>query len=241
MENLKENVKRIEEVKKENYKIKENINKLVNVSTELYHKNYEQFKKNDEQIKRLKKKIETNKIKIALLKNNIHYLLKMDFEGIKEKMLNYYENKKIGEKTKEKMQNEIKEYFKNNFGVNIACYISFDNFLNNYILIFTFYFLNENNCKNFILEYNEEFEIRFEKRVFNDFKTQINYRNNIANYVELKDISKKANELQKEHKKTVEKIEKLRLQQKELYHEFTDYLNGFTYNELSIETNLHIY
>ena len=241
MENLKENVKKIEEVKKENYKIKENIDKLVDLSTELYHKNYEQFKKNDEQIKRLKNKIKTNEIKIAILKNNIHYLLKMNFEGIKEKMLNYYENKKIGEKTKEKMQNEVKDYFKNNFGVNIACYISFDNFLNNYILILTFYFLNENNCKNFILEYNEEFEIRFEKRAYNDFKTQINYCNNIANYVELKDINKKANELQKEYKKTVEKIEKLRLQQKELYHTFADYLNGFTYYELPIETKITIY
>ena len=243
MENLKENVKEIEKIKKENYKIKENINTLNHVSTELYHKNYDEFKKNDETIKKYKNKIELNKIKIAILKNNLHYLLKMDFEGIKAKMLDYYENKKIGEKTKEKMQDEIKQYFKDNYNVNISCYITIDvnEYFNNYELTFNFGFLNNDGFKSYILEYNEDFKITFDKRKYNNYELQILYYNNIVEYIEIKDISQKAKELQKEYTKTVEKIEKLRIQQKELYHNFTDYIHGFIYNDLTIDTKLSIY
>ena len=115
MENLKENVEKIKKLKKENYTINKKIDSLVDVSTELYHKNYEKFSENEKTIKKYEKQIELNKIKESIIKNNIHYLFKMDFEGIKEKILYYFINKKIGEKTKEKIENEIKEYFKNNF------------------------------------------------------------------------------------------------------------------------------
>lgn len=241
MENLKENKNKIIELKKKNYELNENIKTLEEKTRYLYHNNYEEFKNNDNKIKELKNKIKLNKIKIAILKNNIHYLFKMDFEGIKAKMLDYYENKKIGEKTKEKMENELQEYFKNNYDINIRCYISLNNDYSYNELSFTFYFLNNEGYKDFTLDYNEEFKIQFAKYKYNNYELTINYYNNINEYIEIKEINKKANNLLKEYTKTTEKIEKLRLQQKELYHNFKDYIQAFVYNELDIKTDLRIY
>lgn len=247
MENLKENVKKIEDLKKENYKFKTKIDKLIDKSTELYHKNYDQFKINDKKIKNYKKKIELNNIKIAILKNNIHYLFKMDFEGIKRKILEYFINKKIGEKTREKIENEIKEYFKNNYNINIACYISAKNkiYYNNSILNYKiiFYFLNDDNYKSYILEYNEEFSIEFDielkENKENNIKTY--YYNNINEYININDLNSKANELLKEYIKTINKIEKLRKEQQAAYHNFMDYQQAFLNYHFNIDTKLNIY
>lgn len=241
MENLKENIEKMKEFKKDIYKVEKQIDLLVDKSTELYHKNYEEYQKNDNKIKQLKKKIKLNNIKIAIIKNNLHYLLKMDFEGIKEKMLDYYENKQIGEKTKEKMRNEIKEYFKNNFNVNIACYIYIEKTGYSYKLNFSFGFLDSDGYNDYTFKYGEDFKITFEKRKYNNYELVICCYYNINDYIELKDLSKKASELFKEYNKTKEKIEKLHLQQKELYHNFSDFLNGSLYDELKIKTDLRIY
>lgn len=241
MENLKENIKEIEKIQKEIYKLKENNNKLEDVKIELYHNNYDEFIKNDNIIKNNKKKIELNKLKIAILKNNIHYLFKNDFEGIKAKILDYYENKNIGEKTKKKIEEEIKKYFKDNYNVNICCYIEIIKNDYQYTMSIEFAFLSDEGYRSHILEYNEEFKITFEKRKYNNYELKIYNYNNICEYVEIKDLNKKAKEILKEYEKTQEKIEKLRIQQKELYHNLTDYLHGFVYNNLTIDTKISIY
>lgn len=241
MENLKENVKEIEKIKKEIYKLKESNNKLEDIKVELYHNNYEEFTKNDNTIKNNKKKIELNNLKIAILKNNIHFLFRNDFEGIKSKILDYYENKNIGEKTKKKIEEEIKEYFKKNYNINICCYIGIEKDDYRYKMEIEFAFLTEEGYRNYILEYNEEYKIVFEKAKYNNYELKIYNYNNIVEYVEIKDLNKKAKELFKEYTKTIEKIEKLRLQQKELYHNFTDYIHGFVYNNLTIDTKISIY
>ena len=241
MENLKENIKELEKIKKENYKIKENNNKLELIKVELYHNNYEEFTKNDNIIKNNKKKIEINNLKIAILKNNIHYLFRNDFEGIKAKILDYYENKNIGEKTKNKIEEEIKKYFKDNYNVNICCYIGIEKDDYKYEMKIEFAFLSDEGYRSYTLEYNEEYKIIFEKRKYNNYELKIYNYNNIVEYVTIKDLNKKAKELFKEYTKTIEKIEKLKLQQKELYHNFTDYIYGFVYNNLTIDTKISIY
>ena len=241
MENLKENIKEMEKIQKEIYKLKESNNKLEYIKVELYHNNYEEFTKNDNTIKNNKKKIEVNQLKIAILKNNIHFLFRNDFEGIKAKILNYYENKNIGEKTKKKIEEEIKKYFKDNYNVNICCYISITKDDYEYSMEIRFAFLSDEGYRNYTLEYNEEFKITFEKRKYNNYELKIYNYNNIVEYVEIKDLNKKAKEIFREYEKAQEKIEKLRLQQKEIYHNLTDYLHGFVYYKLKIETNLSIY
>lgn len=241
MENLKENLKKIYDLKKENKKIEEDIKLLENNSIEIYHKGHDEFIQHNNIINNNKMKINLNNLKISILKNNIHYLFKMDLEGIKPKLLDYYENKKIGEKTKEKIKNEIEEYFKNNYNIKIGCYLQIESDSFSYIMKISLDFLNDDGYKDFTFGYDEQFEIEFAKHSYNNFETSINYHNNINEYIEIKDINKEANKLLKDYNKTVEKIEKLRLQQKELYHSFVDNLHGFVYNNLKIKTDLRIY
>lgn len=241
MENLKENKNKIQQIKKENYNIRQERQKLDEQASFLYNNNYDEFLENDKKIKKCNEKLELNNLKIAILKNNIHYLFKNDFAPLEEKMLNYWETKKIGEKTKEKIENEIKLFFQNNYNVNVGNYISVKNDYYSQEFEIVLYFLNDNNFKDFTLEYNEEFKIILSKSKYNNYELVKGYYNNIVEYVELKDLNKKAKELLKEYNKTKEKIEKLRLQQKELYHNFTDYIHGFVYNELDIKTDLRIY
>lgn len=222
MENLKENVKKIEEIKKENWKLKEKNDQLNKLQTQLYHSSYEEFCKNDKTIKQNQEKMELNKLKIAILKNNLHYLLQLDFKGIENKILTYYEKGKIGEKTKEKIANEIKEYFLQKYDVKIGYYCVIDYGSNNssYELKIVLYFLNSEDSRDYVLNYREEFEILLGKYNFNNWETSVTYDKNIIEYV---------------------KIEELRNKQKELYHNFTDYLHGFVYDELHIETKISIY
>ena len=110
-----------------------------------------------------------------------------------------------------------------------------------YTMQIEFAFLTKENYRNYILGYNEEYKTVFEKRKYNNYELKIYNYNNIVEYVEIKDLNKKAKEIFREYEKTVEKIEKLRLQQKELYHNFADYIHGFIYNDLKIDTNLSIY
>ena len=243
MENLKENIKKIEEIKKESWKLKEKNDQLNKLARQLYHSNYEEFCKNDKIIKQNIERMELNKLKIAILKNNLHYLLQLNFKGIENKIISYYEKGKIGEKTKEKIANEIKEYFFQKYDIKIRCYAWIDTGYNNskYELKITIYFIDDDGCRNYVLGYNEEFEILFSKYEFNNWETHISYNQNIIEYISLGELNKKARELKKEHEKTKKKIEELKNKQKELYHNFTDYLHGFVYNELQIETNISIY
>jgi hypothetical protein len=241
MENLKENIEKIKKIQKQNYILKENIKISEQASIRFYESNQEEFKKQNEKIKKDKNKIELNNLKIAILKNNLHYLLKVDFLGIQNKMIEYYEKAKIGVKTKEKIEEELKKYYKDNFNVDIGCYLTTENTRYSSEFKLTIYFLNNEGFKDFVLGYNEEFAITFQKWEYNNFELSVSYYHNIDEYVNLENVDKKATELLKEYNKTKEKIEKLRLKQKEYYHNFKDYIQGFTSYQLDINSNLHIY
>ena len=134
------------------------------------------------------------------------------------------------------------QYFRKNFSENVTCYISFlSNYNGPYGLKFSLDFLTNEGYKSYILEYNETFYIEFNKYSYNDYKLTFTYYHNIANYIELKELNTEAKRLQKEYNNTVKKIEALTLKQKELYHNFTDYLQAFTYNTLNIKTDITIY
>lgn len=241
MENLKENLAELIKLTKANSKLEE-ANKTMIFDYDRKNKTMEELLAEDKIVKENKKKIELNDVKRAIIKNNIHYLFKADFEELKAEMIDFYENKKIGDKTKEKMQNIIKEYFKTNFDVNVACYISFvSNYSGPMGLKFSFDFLTDDGYKSFILEYHESFEITFEKKNFNNYELMISYQQDIDEYIELANLNKKAKELLKEMANTQAKIEKLRLQQKELYHNFNDNIKGFVYNKLALKSDLSIY
>ena len=241
MENLKENIKELEKINKENYKSEKYINDIQEKRTTAYNKNYDEFLEIESNIKNNKKEMFLNEIKIAIIKNNMHFLFKNDFEGIKAKILDYYENKNIGEKTRHKIEEEIQEYFQKNFDVKICCYVSITKDDYAYSMEIRFAFLSDEGYRSYILGYNEEYKIIFEKRKYNNYELKIYNYNNIVEYVEIKDLNKKAKETLKEYTKTKEKIEKLKTQQKELYHNFMDFQHGFLYDKIKIDTNISIY
>ena len=241
MENLKENLAELIKLTKANSKLEE-ANKTMIFDYDRKNKTMEELLAEDKIVKENKKKIELNDVKRAIIKNNIHYLFKVDFEELKAEMIDFYENKKIGDKTKEKMQNIIKKYFKTNFDVNVACYISFvSNYSGPAGVNFSFDFLTDDGYKSFILEYHEGFDITFEKKNFNNYELTISYQQDIDEYIELANLNKKAKELLKEMANTQAKIEKLRLQQQKLYHNFNDNIHGFVYNKLALKSDLSIY
>lgn len=236
-ENLKGNLKEFEKNIQENKKLNEDLEKAEQETLRAF-KELEDYKAEQEKENKIRERITINGIKRALLKNNLHYFLKQGFLNVQQEMLEIYENKNIGEKTREKMQDRIKENFKTNFDIKINCSIC----STTYGLEFSLLFSDKNGCNDLkILNYTEAFKILFEKYAHNDYKTQIKYNYDLNDCLTIKDLTPKAKELHKEHRKTVEKIKKLNEQQKAIYENFKQYKTGFLYEKLEIETNYKIY
>ena len=67
---LKDNIKKIQDLKKENYKLKQTNNNLTTEAHALYHNNYSEFLKINNKIIENKDKIKLNAVKIAILKTS---------------------------------------------------------------------------------------------------------------------------------------------------------------------------
>ena len=195
--------------------------------------NLELVEENEKKIKAVKQKIELLGTQKSVIKNNIHYTLRQYFEELKAELINDFKTKTVVTKTKEKLENKIKDFYKTK-GVNIGCYITSETFLGTETFKITIYFLNDKGYKDYSLGYNEEFEASIELP-----EEKVRYNHNIENYVE--NTLERAKQLRKEYYKTTKKIEALRQKQKELYHNFRDNLQGFEYYNLEIETDLRIY
>lgn len=170
-ENLKENyIKNIEKLNKiekeivkatneENIKkqeIEENTDKFLNETIE---KN--EFLQIEAQKRLEKKKKEAKKqvlqIEKGLILNNLYNLINFDFKKIIYNDIFYkYTSKNIGDKTKEKIFNEVKDYFKNNYNIDVY-----------------FYFIRNYNCNGFL--YDIDFKIAL-------IDTQKQYNNKILEY-----------------------------------------------------------
>lgn len=243
MENIKENYNEIIRLKNINYKLGAKNDELQNDISNLYNNNYDEYKRREEETKKNNEKIQLNSVKIAILKANLHYLFKIDFDGIKDEIISIYNTKNIGEKTAEKIQDKIKAYFKNNYNVdNLACYVSKSgNYCGPAGLDIKFDFLNNDGFKSYILEYREGFTIEFKNYSYNDYKLTISYYNDIKNYIPVKEITKEAKRLIKEYNKAQAKIKKLYDEQRAIYHAFNDNLDAFTSEKLKLEEKLLLY
>ena len=252
MENLKENLQELKSIDKKIARLDAKIKELIETDRNIFSQNnYTEFlaqvEKNENEIKALKSKIETLGTQKSIIKNNIHYLFKIDLQEIETEVINELKTKRIGDKTKEKLENKIKDYFKTNYGVNVGGYILNDGFagVGKIAYKLTLYFLSKEGYKDYSLGYNEEFEKTYElvtaQNNVDAEEEAVRYNHKIDNYVEIAETLKLAKQLQKEHKKAKAEIEKLRQKQKEIYHNFRDNLQGFLYHNLDIETDLHIY
>jgi hypothetical protein len=166
-ENYIKNVKEFYKIKKEIEKTTENYKKAKNDFDDIIEKylkkeiqadlflQYEKENKANEL--KYKKAFDILNIKKALIQNNLYNLINYDFKKIIYNDIFYkYTCKNIGDKTKQKMIDEIKAYYKNNYNIDIY-----------------FYFIREYNYKG------ELFNINFD---INIIDTEKRYNNDIVKY-----------------------------------------------------------
>ena len=190
---------------------------------EEYNKQQEEREK---QVKLLNNKIDILTIQKNLLYNNIIYLFYKNYHNKIMEIMEKYQNKSIGEKTREKLQNEIKEELKkDNLFINV--YFSFGSYsCDIYQLNFTIY-QTEEEQKNYsynkigftfnLCDYYQDKDKESYKNYFiyrND-KTSLNIINNNKiwdnneQYNYINDTRKQATIILKESKKSIEKVKKL--------------------------------
>lgn len=190
----------------------------------------ENYNKQEEErrnkLERINEKIEIESIKKNIFYNNIIYLFYKKYHNIIMGILEKYNNKNIGEKTKEKIQEEIKsELEKDNLYINIT--FSFGSYSDDiYQLYFTIYKNKEEKEKysynniNFTLslhkyyheedqkKYNNYFIYRNEKDYINIINNNMLWDNNLQyNYIE--DPKKEAKNILKQCKKNIKSVNEL--------------------------------
>jgi len=205
---------------------------------ENYNKQEEERRK---KIENINNKIEIESIQKNIIYNNIIYLFYKNYHNIIMEILEKYKNKNIGEKTKEKIQNEIKEELKKD-GIFSSVYFTFGSYSNDiYKVNFTIYETEKdalnysykriefdfNLCKYYHekdqLKYNNYFTYRNEKT------GSIIVHNNMLwekdNYNFIEDPKKEAKNILKKCKKNIEKVNLLIEKAKETRKENSDLLN----------------
>jgi len=218
MENIKNEISKNLKLLKKLNEEKETTKKEIEEIEQNFHKLWEELKENKDKKdnneiaqKQLNTLNEEEKQKHDILslieyqKSNINNNIDLLFNEIVEKelynILHGYDNKKIGEKTKEKIRETLKNYVNNNYGYDVyfSFYKEYD-FSRDYKVNFDFTLKNSYVS---ISKITKSMEIETKK--IHDYFTNLNY-----NYIELKDIKKYSKKMLDDRRKATEKIEKLK-------------------------------
>ena len=171
---------------------------------QLYHEklteeNYEEYKRKDKEIN---DKIKINHTMQEILLNNFLYIQQELLYELLEIYKTKYIKARIGEKTKEKIQNEFNTYVLNNY--NIECY--------SYIKQYTTY--NEEIETKISLYFKDlyyEYDLKQEEiRYNNTTQEERLYYYSKTNYTNIEEIEEKAKALRNNYDKTMEKIKELK-------------------------------
>lgn len=236
-ENIKKINKTVEEGKKLNVKLNENNCKLFYEDRKTYEEIEEKYKLNGYEIK--------------LYKNNLKYLLQEIFlkdKGLKEIYIKYH-NKKIGDKTKEKIKEEITTYLKEKYNINTYFYLHFDydysgilyrvdyeidlllsddNYWNRIELKISNYFNDD------IEGYSEEELEELKIYNWNFVEIEGKYRKLSINekiYEYIENVKQKAKKIYNQKKQGIEKINKHIEEINKLYKEYNKDFSGYLLND----------
>lgn len=227
---------------KELLKSYENLNKFNNKEREIkdnYFKRNLSDKEFKEQINEIDTKHKKERIKKEILKNNIAIEIKKLFINEIFEDLQKYNTKNIGEKTKDKIEKDIKALIKERFDINISCYYSTTNYISSYSIEFRFYLLNDTNFYLYgdnkaIIEINLYFK-NGEKVDFN--REKLENPDNIKKIIkenektiELKDIKKQVNKIYNNRIKLDKKVEECRKALEKMSEEFKQDLYNNLYD-----------
>lgn len=259
-ENFNKNIKELKEIKKKIEKVEKQENEqkeeYKNKVDLFLNKNIENndFIQQETSIRYEQKKIEAKKqvleIQEKIILNNLYNLINYSFKKIIYNDIFYkYTSKNIGEKTKEKIQNEIKDYYKNNYNIDVYFYFNknynYNGFL--YDINFNIYLIDkQKEYNNRIMEYSTYLYIDGEtpyhvKDLLSVKHNQenahfiYNYDENF-NYTIIENIEAEAKKIYTTCKKLNEKAEKL-LQD---FENIKKENNGFLKNQLCDFRELYI-
>lgn len=183
IEKTREIYKKIDKLEKdyktEEKKIKNILDDFRTKDQEKQNKIKEEIKAIDEKQKNILENKEVLQTEIKIIKNNIYFIIKNIFEN--EKIINIFDKfKRIGEKTREKIENEIIEIYKK-YNIEIYCYLSYRDFLNKYNIIIS--------LKNYNIIKRIEIECDIQKK-----ECYFLY-NSINNYIQIEEIEEKAKKI----------------------------------------------
>ena len=177
--------------------INTSINTLEETNKDMIYKNY-----NDIEYKENKKKIEELQTIQEITLNNFLHIQQELLQELLEIFKSKYIDKRIGEKTKEKIQNDFNTYILGNYNIECYCYI---NTKTNYnyeeeIKICCYF-------KDLYYQYDlKQEEIRYNK---NKEESYLYYYSKI-DYTNVEEIEEKAKELRNNYNNNIEKIKELK-------------------------------
>lgn len=221
-------------IKEEKEKQKEELHAICNDITNWKERTQEQTKKlkeQEEKEKNLLNKEELNRTKTNLLMNN---LLHIQRELLKESAIllrnSKYYLKPFGEKTREKLQNEIKEQLINKYGIELYVYIHDSQEYNRTTSDYNYCY----NIEIDFVDYYYIYELKKEKIQVFENEEYLFYYNEIK-YTTIDKLEDKATKLNKKHKESEEKINKLKEQIEKIRQENNKEINGFLNADLYID------
>lgn len=164
----------------------------------------ERTQKNNE-IKENRKIIKLLELQQDLLLNNLLHIQQKLLNELMHLFLKNYKNKRIGEKTKEKILNEFNFYIKEKYDIEVYCYITSKIDYNEkekieiYLSYKDFYYIYNLKNEKIIYYYSDD-----------TFKL---YYYNQANYINLNNIEREANKIYTNYNKSMEQLRELEKKQ----------------------------
>lgn len=188
-----------------------------------------EFKDYIEKSKDLKEKQDKNTMLEEVLTNNLisiqQELLQIALDYFKEN----YKNKRLGEKTREKYQNEVQDLINKNYNIDIYCYLKQKETYNNTL---------EYEISIYYKDYYYNYRLKDEAIIYNvtnDAK-YLYYYNKIE-YIDTNNIDKYINELYQNMENTKKELETL---EKELNEKINKY-NALCVGSLNYKRYNHVY
>lgn len=219
IEELKETIKK--EIKRDYFKKHEDLKILFSEYKDNQEELHKIIEEREKQEKQEKQQEEKRKLKECILIDNLYYITHhYIFEDIKT-IFNKYITKNIGDKTRDKIQNEIEEFIKNKYNIDISIYIRRDIWIRSYEYQISLHY------NDFEHEYqvNDNIKItyRIEDNNYSYYRTQLNF-------IELDKINSYINRIMKEKKEIEEKQEEI----EKLKSEFNSNMGGklYSYNRI---------
>lgn len=167
----------------------------------------ERTQKNNE-IKETRETIKKLELQQDLLINNLLHIQQKLLNELMQLFLKNHKNKRIGEKTKEKIQNEFNYYIKEKYDIEVYCYINSKLDYNEkekieiYLSYKDFYYIYNLKNEKIIYSYNDD---AFKLYYYND-----------AKFINLNNIEKEAVKIFNNYNKSMEQLKELEKKQDQI-------------------------